>query len=38
MIKPWLFEFFHSVHDPALRDDPAAVQRQFSRVPRSVGR
>ncbi|MGY4711508.1 LLM class flavin-dependent oxidoreductase [Mycolicibacterium sp. CBM1] len=29
MIKPWLFEFFHSVHDPALHDDPAAVQQQF---------
>jgi alkanesulfonate monooxygenase SsuD/methylene tetrahydromethanopterin reductase-like flavin-dependent oxidoreductase (luciferase family) len=29
MIKPWLFEFFHSVHDPARRDDPAAVQQQY---------
>ena len=31
MIKPWLFEFFHAVHDPAGRDDPAVVQAQFRR-------
>ena len=31
MIKPWLFEFFHAVHDPAGRDDPATVQAQFRR-------
>ncbi|MBT2269966.1 LLM class flavin-dependent oxidoreductase [Rhodococcus qingshengii] len=31
MIKPWLFEFFHAVHDPARRDDPVAVQEQFEK-------
>lgn len=31
MIKPWLFEFFHAVHDPADRDNPAMVQDQFRR-------
>ncbi|MFF4806297.1 LLM class flavin-dependent oxidoreductase [Streptomyces sp. NPDC002144] len=31
MIKPWLFEFFQSVHDPAGRDDPATVHEQFRR-------
>ncbi|OBJ90436.1 LLM class flavin-dependent oxidoreductase [Mycobacterium sp. 1245852.3] len=28
-IKPWLFEFFHSVHDPARRENPTAVHQQF---------
>lgn len=31
MIKPWLFEFFHAVHDSALRDDPAAVSAHIRR-------
>src|SRR5436309_1947959 len=29
MIKPWLFEFFHAVHDPVGRDDPATVHERF---------
>lgn len=29
MIKPWLFEFFHSVHDPIRREQPTAVQERF---------
>ena len=29
MIKPWNFEFFHSLHDPSRRDDPAAVHQHF---------
>ncbi|OBJ10570.1 LLM class flavin-dependent oxidoreductase [Mycobacterium sp. 1465703.0] len=29
MIKPWLFEFFHSIHDPARREDPAAIHQQY---------
>lgn len=28
-IKPWVFEFFHSIHDPDRRDDPAAVAEHF---------
>jgi alkanesulfonate monooxygenase SsuD/methylene tetrahydromethanopterin reductase-like flavin-dependent oxidoreductase (luciferase family) len=31
MIKPWLFEFFPAVHDPAVRDDAATVHGQFRR-------
>ncbi|MFD5541748.1 LLM class flavin-dependent oxidoreductase [Streptomyces sp. NPDC127079] len=31
MINPWLFEFFHSIHDPARQDDSAAVNAQFKR-------
>lgn len=31
MVKPWLFEFFHAVHDPAVRDDPAAVNAHIRR-------
>lgn len=30
-IKPWLFEFFHSIHDPTRRDDPAAANKHFRR-------
>ena len=29
MIKPWLFEFFHSVHDPAGHDDPETVHDHY---------
>ena len=29
MIKPWLFEFFHSVHDPAGHDDPETVHEHY---------
>jgi alkanesulfonate monooxygenase SsuD/methylene tetrahydromethanopterin reductase-like flavin-dependent oxidoreductase (luciferase family) len=29
MIKPWLFEFFHAVHDPVGRDNPTTVHEQF---------
>lgn len=29
MIKPWLFEFFHSEHDLARRENPAAMQQRF---------
>ncbi len=31
MIKPWLFEFFHSVHDPAGHDDPETVHEHYRR-------
>ncbi|SPF06672.1 LLM class flavin-dependent oxidoreductase [Streptomyces sp. MA5143a] len=31
MIKPWLFEFFHALHDSAVRDDPAAVNAHIRR-------
>jgi alkanesulfonate monooxygenase SsuD/methylene tetrahydromethanopterin reductase-like flavin-dependent oxidoreductase (luciferase family) len=29
MIKTWIFEFFHALHDPAKNADPAAVQAHF---------
>jgi alkanesulfonate monooxygenase SsuD/methylene tetrahydromethanopterin reductase-like flavin-dependent oxidoreductase (luciferase family) len=29
MIKPWLFEFFHALHDSSRRDDPAAIQQHY---------
>ncbi len=31
MITPWVFEFFHALHDPAEREDAALVQQQFRR-------
>ncbi|MFD5545076.1 LLM class flavin-dependent oxidoreductase, partial [Streptomyces sp. NPDC127079] len=31
MIKSWVFEFFHAVHDPMTRDNPAVVHEQFHR-------
>lgn len=29
MIKPWLFEFFHAIHDPVAGDDPERVQQHY---------
>src|SRR5215203_1948402 len=29
MITPWLFEFFHSLHDPERHADPQAVQDHY---------
>lgn len=31
MITPWVFEFFHAVHDPVGRADSARVQEQYRR-------
>src|SRR5437867_2115563 len=29
MIKPWLFEFFHSVHDRSRREDVPTIHQRF---------